>query len=178
MFPYDPSATPKQAGGALYVPTPSRVGRISNPDIHEEFYLSSHAEGAVAEVFAHLPSWHPNDFVHANGCPYAVAQYELDESAAVFDLDDVEALERVGISRPSHVVTRNRNITQAWARSIFAIGSFVGASWWSPYCADWSSYGLWDAAALRFTGDVEPLGVRHSAVAVAAAALVRQVLDR
>ncbi len=48
------------------------------------------------------------------------------------------------------VVTRDREVTQAWARAIFECGQFAGARWWSYYNPDWSIVGLWRQDARWF----------------------------
>lgn len=174
VLPYDSSAAADEKGGVLYV-RGSTSGRIANPDLYRELYLAAEPEGAVAEVFARLPIWTQSDFVHADGNPYALGAYELPDDVAIFNLDDVDALKSIGVTRPTSVIRRNRKTTQAWARSIFALGSYAGAEWWSYYNPDWTSLGLWDISRLRAVGAPEVLSPAHPAVQSTAKAIVRQV---
>lgn len=73
---------------------------------------------------------------------------------------------------PSRVVTRDRTLTQAWARKLFDTGEFAGVRWWSYYNSDWSSVGLWDTSALTVT-DVAVLTADHQMFVAAAAEIVR-----
>ena len=177
VLPYDSSAAADEKGGVLFV-AGSTPGRIANPDLYRELYLAAEPDGAIAEVFGHLPIWAQSDFVHANCNPYALATYALADDVAIFNLDDVDALKSIGVVRPTSVIRRNRKITQAWARSIFALGSYAGAQWWSYYNPDWISLGLWDISRLRAVGDPEVLSPAHPAVQSAAKAIVRQVRMR
>jgi hypothetical protein len=94
----------------------------------------------------------------------------------VFDLNDVAALQDLGIVHPTEVVTRNRVRTQAWARAIFERGEFEGASWWSYYEPDWTIMGLWERKRITVVGTPEILTVDHVAVRNAAATITRQIV--
>ncbi|MBN8892264.1 MAG: DUF2783 domain-containing protein [Rhodospirillales bacterium] len=87
------------------------------------------------------------------------------------DLDDADRLASLGL-RPPRVVTRDREVTQAWARELFEGGQYAGVRWWSYYNPDWGSVGLWDSAALHVT-DVVTLTVDHPAFVAAAAEIIR-----
>ena len=178
IFPYDPSAADTDEGGALYVPPPSPSGRIANVGLYRELYFAAQPESAVAEVFGFLLAWYPADFVHAGGRPYAVSSYEFDDASPIFDLNDTAALAKIGIEQPSHVVTKDRNVSQNWARTIFSLGVYHGASWWSYYYPDWTVYGLWDFSSLRHIGSPEILTPSHPAVIIAARTIVRQTHPR
>jgi len=175
VFPYDPSAAENDEGGALYVPPPSTSGRIVNVDLYRELYFAKQPEAAAAEQFGFLFTWYPSDFVHAGGRPYALTTYDLGDSVRVLDLNDTAALSRAGIKRPSQVVTRDRRVSQAWARAIFEHGGHSGVSWWSYYCPDWAVCGLWDISSLRHVGPPEMLTTSHPAVVAAAKSIVRQI---
>lgn len=56
VFPYDAAALASQPGGALYDP-PGTAGRIANPDLYRELYLSSSATGALGEAFGRFDTW-------------------------------------------------------------------------------------------------------------------------
>ncbi len=174
VFPYDSNAAPTERGGALYVP-PANSGRISNPELYAELYLAGTAEAAVAETFGRLPMWKAADFTHADGNPLALAAYRLNSAAKLFDLNDIAALKKLEIAKPTDVVTRERKITRAWARKIFEMGGYDGASWWSFYNPEWAVYGVWTIATLSRESAPEPLHTRHPAVTAAATSIVRQI---
>jgi hypothetical protein len=175
VFPFDPDAAPNEKGGVLYAPG-STAGRIANPDLYRELYLSLAPETAIAETLGRLPTWHPSDFVRASGKQLALATYELPDDAPIIDLNSVGALAELGIERPSEVVTRNRKVTQAWARTIFERGRYVGARWRSFYDPDWASVGLWDIEELRVIGTPEALSAEHPLVQKTAKEIVKQIL--
>ncbi|MFY9662952.1 MAG: RES domain-containing protein [Candidatus Cybelea sp.] len=174
VLPYDANAAPNERGGVLYIPG-NTAGRIANPDLYRELYLSAEPEGAIAESLGRLPIWYPSDFVRANGVTLALATYELPDAAPIFDLDSVKALASLGIERPSDIVTRNRKVSQSWARLIFERGEHVGVRWWNYYNPDWTSLGLWDASELRAIEIPESLSLQHPLVQATALAIVRQI---
>ncbi len=174
VLPYDKNAAPNEKGGVLYIPG-STAGRIANPDLYRELYLSLEPEGAIAEAFGRLPIWHASDFIRAGGRPMTLATYELPDDVRIFDLDSVKALASLGIERPSEVVVRNRKGTQRWARRIFERGTYAGARWWSYYDPAWTSVGLWNSAGLCSTGSPEILDAGHRLIQEAARAIARQI---
>lgn len=177
VFPYDKGAAPSDRGGALFVPPSSGLGRIDNQGDYDVFYASANPAGAVAETFGLLPVWRSVTFVHGGGYPYALASYDSPDDLKIFELDDVRALESLGIRRPSDIVTRDRTTTQAWARKIFAKGTYAGARWWSYYDPGWPVIGLWQTGMLRVVGDPEILTASSRPVRDAAAAIVRQIVN-
>jgi hypothetical protein len=174
IIPYDDSAAPHDRGGALFVPA-GGANRIDNPDLYDVLYLGTSAEAAIAESFGRIPVWTPETFLHGSGRAYRLATYEVPDALAIFDLDDVDALKTIGITRPSVVVTRDRIKTQAWARTIFGLGRYAGASWWSYYGPDWTVLGLWDRSAVNVVGTPQILTATSQVVKDAAAAIVRQI---
>lgn len=174
VIPYDANAAPNEKGGVLYVPG-STAGRIANPDLYRELYASLEPEAAIAEVLGRLPIWHRSDFVRADGTPLSLAAYELADEAPIFDLDSIKALASLGIKRPSEIISRDRKITQRWARRIFERGTYIGARWWSYYEPAWTSVGLWSTSGLHPDGNPEILSAEHSLVRKAAEAIVRQI---
>lgn len=175
VIPHDPSAAPVERGGTLFVPSGGNRNRIDNPDLYSVLYLAAAPEAAVAESFGRSPIWTLETFVHGSGRPFALIAYTLSGKAAIFDLDDVDALKTIGITRPSSVVTRDRSKTQAWARTIFETGRYAGASWWSYYSPDWMVIGLWERSALVQAGSIEVLTPGSGAVREAARTIVRQI---
>jgi hypothetical protein len=175
VIPYDPSAAPTKRGGALFVPAGSRRNRIDNPDLYDALYLAAAPEAAIAESFGRSPIWTSETFVHGNGRPYSLVTYRVRDDISIFDLDDVDALRSIGITRPSTVVTRDRAKTQAWARSIFESGRYSGAGWWSHHSPDWMVVGLWEHSAVSMATMPEILTPHSSAVREAAKTIVRQI---
>ncbi len=175
VFPYDTGASPNDGGGALFVPAPSGSSRIDNPDLYRVLYAATEPQGAIAETFGRLAVWRRATFVHSSGRPYALATLEAPDELQLFDLNDVETLQRIGIARPTDVVTRDRTITQAWARNIFELGGFSGARWWSFYNPDWSIAGLWTHDRVTLVRSPQILTAEGPIIREAAATIVRQV---
>jgi hypothetical protein len=138
-------------------------------------YLSDAPAGAVAEAFGTLAHWTSTMFVRPDlpGSVRALATYEIQEKAAVFDLDDAEALRTLRL-RPSQVVTRDRTVTQSWALEIHEQGIWAGLRWWSYYDPRWYSYAIWEIDILTVRrGGVRPLHLEDPAVVDAAEVLGR-----
>lgn len=177
VFPHDPSAVPSAPGGALYVPPSSGLGRIDNPEEYDAFYLAGIEEAAVAESFGNLAVWRDESFVEAGrNVRYALAAYDLSKEARLFDFNDVEALQSLGVRRPTQVITRDRRSTQELALRIYRRRRFAGVTWWSYYNPDWPICGLWNVAQLRLLGEPMALSATAPAVQRAAAAIVRQIV--
>lgn len=174
VIPYDESAAPNDRGGALFVPA-GGANRIDNPNLYDVLYVATSPEAAVAESFGRIPLWTPETFVHGSGRPYRLAAYAVSDDLELFNLDDVDALKTIGVTHPSSVVTRDRAKTQAWAKTIFELGRYAGASWWSYYSPDWTVLGLWDRSAVNVIGTPEILTATRRLVKDTAAAIVRQI---
>jgi hypothetical protein len=176
VFPYDSGARPHEPGGALFRAR-GGYGRIDNPERYRTLYASSHPEGAVAEALGRFPEW-TADVLWGTAGPRALAAYDLEdrESGAprYYDLDDAANLLSQGL-RPSRVVTRDRQTTQAWALRIFEQGSDDGVAWWSYYVPEWRSVGLWEIERLRPAAPPEPLSLTHPSLRLAATAIARIV---
>lgn len=173
VFPFDPEAKPSERGGALFAPR-GRAGRIANPKLYAELYVSSSVAGALSEAFGRLDTWNEEMLVVRDRA-YALATYEFPEDrAAVCDLDNAARLLAHGL-RPSDVVARDRNVMQAWAERIYRSGKWAGISWWSRYDSRWRSLGLWNRKHLRLINSPEPLTIRHAAVRKAADLLPRRL---
>lgn len=172
VFPFDVTARPSEFGGPLFAP-PNGVGRIANPDLYRELYLSSTAAGALSEAFGRDDTWTPNTFTRENR-PYALARYELPDETPVCDLDNAGRLLAYDLS-PSDVVARDRDVTQRWAARIYGSKKWVGIGWWSRYDSRWRSIGLWARRDLRIKGRPEILTTAHVAVQEAATLLPRRL---
>ena len=94
-------------------------GRHDNPERYGCLYLSISALSTVVEQLARfrgqrlLPS-----LLRRRGLPLALADLELDDDAALVDLDDPVVLRRERL-RPSGVATRDRRITQPQALRLY-----------------------------------------------------------
>jgi len=176
VLPYLAAANAGEPGHPLYVPVSTGANRIDNPDAYDTLYLGDDPLCAVAEAFGWASRWNAGllrGTPALGGSVRALVSYDLDDDAAVCDLDDSDRLVDLGL-RPSRVVTRDRSTTQAWARDLFDTGEFAGVRWWSYYHPDWGSVGLWDAAALA-VAEVSVLTTDHPLFVAAAAEIVRVI---
>ena len=122
----------------------------TNPDRYGCLYLSVSALSTIVEQLARfrgqrlLPS-----MLRRRGLPLAVADLELDESAAVLDLDDPAVLRRERL-RPSQIATRDRTVTQAHALALHDRHTeAAGLRWWSTFEAQWINLTVFERAASR-----------------------------
>ncbi len=142
-------------------------------------YAGNSPVGAVAEAFGRFPRWTAAILSCPKSAPVgsvkALAHYR--GRPAVLDLDSPDELAARGL-RPSRIVTRQRTVTQSWARSIYDEQAFGGVSWWSYYDPDWTSFGLWDTSDIRVQGTPELLDLDHPALLEAAASISRIVSSK
>lgn len=137
-------------------------------------YLAESPSAAVAEAFGSFELWTPAMFGEMPTLPgsrRALATYEMPTEMPILDLNDANALVEWSL-RPSEVVSRDRGLTQGWARRIFGSKQFSGVRWWSFYNPDWNSLGLWDYTGVRVTA-VDPLTSASPAVEEARLLLMR-----
>jgi hypothetical protein len=176
VLPYLDAANAGEPGHPLHVPVSTGANRVDNPDAYDTLYLGDDPLCAVAEAFGWASRWSAGLLRGTPALPgsvRALVSYDLDNDTAVCDLDDADRLADLGL-RPSRVVTRDRNTTQAWARELFDTGEFAGVRWWSHYNPDWGSVALWDTAALN-VANVSVLGADHPVFVAAAAEIVRVI---
>ena len=159
------------------MPPSTGLGRIDNRDLYTVLYAGvDTAEAAIAEAFGRLAVWRAATFVHHElGLPYGLATYKATDELKLFDLDSVAALQRLGIERPSDVVTRDRSKTQAWAKRISETRAYAGAVWWSYYKPEWRVAGLWCIRGLHLTGGVHVLTSDSEVVRSAAREISRYI---
>ena len=181
VFNYLENAAPDAPGGPFFVPA-QQSGRLDNPSHYAVLYCSEQPEAAVAEAFGKRPTpvWshhilrgHPA----LPGSVRALATYRLSDSSGVCDLDDPRELVAQRL-RPSRLITRDYETTQAWALEIYKqerVPRWSGVRWLSHYEGRWSSVGLWRRQGLALLS-VERLGLEHAAIAAAAATIGRQLL--
>lgn len=177
VLPYLASARAGTPGHPSYAPRSTGRNRVDNPGLYEVLYLGDSAAGAVAEAFGNLRTWDAGLFRGIPSLPgslRALVTYELDDAAAVRDMDDARTLLDLAL-RPSQVVTRDRAVTQAWAAQIFEQRSYVGVRWWSYYDPRWGSFGIWNTADLRVAGADILDSLDHPAITEAADILCRVI---
>ena len=173
VFLYDPSASPVEPGGALFIP-PQGAGRIDNPAHYDVLYAGDSPAGACGEVFyrgAQRLRW-TSDMLTIRrfpGMTRAIATYELRDDPPIIDLDDPHRLIEFGL-RPSQVIVRDIAVSQAWALQIFQSSRFSGIEWWSFNDPRWKSMGIWDHDTIE-SFSVDVLTIDHPALAEAAARL-------
>lgn len=180
VFVHHPDARgPRDNGHPLFVWPRQGAGRLDDPaGEYRVLYLAATAEAAVAETLGRYPRWTPQVLAGPPAAPagstLALARY--DGTPQVLDLDDARRLVTWRL-RPSSVVTRDRAVTQAWARRIHLAGEWDGVSWWSAYDATWTVLGLWRYGTLT-VAEVEPLSLTHPALTAAAERLMRPLARR
>jgi hypothetical protein len=137
--------------GTLWVPRVFQGdGRHDNPDLYGCLYLADRPLSCVAEQLAAFRGQRLSAaLLRRRGLPLALAAIELDDRAALIDLDDPVVLRREDL-RPSRVATRDRSITQPQARLMYRRHrGAAGLRWWSSWEALWVNVTLFDRAASR-----------------------------
>jgi hypothetical protein len=172
VFPFDDSAPLTEPGGALFAPF-SGAGRIANPTLYSELYLSTTAVGALSEAFGRLDTW-TSTMLNDRHRRYAIAEFELYDDAAICNLNNAGRLLSYELA-PSEVVALDRGITQAWAARIYRTKKWIGIAWWSRYDSRWQSVGLWQRRDLRLIKTPDVLSLEHAAVRQAATLLPRRI---
>ena len=173
VFPWVRGARPERPGHPLYVHSDQGAGRLDNPSLFHVLYLALQADGAVGEAFGGLTVWRPEMLAMpmVPGSERRLGRYELADETPLLDLDDARALVERDL-HPTQVVTRDRAVTQTWARRAFEEGRWSGIRWWSVLRPEWTVLGLW-----AWQGNVEARGVeeltRHPALEEAARVLAR-----
>lgn len=172
-----PSAAAGEMGHPLYVPSRQGRGRVDDP-LHEYrvLYVADAPEAAVAEAFGDFAVWTPVLFDPPPLLPDAErAVFEYEMAPSVCDLDDPKTLLEFGL-RPSQVVSRDRDLTQRWARQIYDTGAYSGVSWWSYRDPRWASYGLWRYDDARPVAVTLLTSLGHPFIRAAADVLLRQLV--
>lgn len=168
-FAWDRRAAPAEAGGALWFARAYQGdGRHDNPEHYGCLYL---AGGEVSAVVEQLARFRGSVMVPAvlrrRRLPLALAAVELDDRAAVIDLDEPAVLAAEGL-RPSQVATRQRAVTQPQALALHR-GGVDAIRWWSTFESLWPNVTVFDRAARRLRlGAVRALSLDDPAVRAAA----------
>lgn len=169
VFPFVKTSKIGQVGHPLYVVPNLGTGRINNPDLYQVSYWAKQKECAISETFGGFRKWNKNTFKGKPNLPnstYAIATASVPDDFEYFDMDDLKNLSVLKL-KPSRVVTRNQDETQAWAKSIFENSRTNGISWWSIYWPEWQSLGLWNIEQLTIE-DIEILTNKNPEVIQAA----------
>lgn len=181
VFPYVASANPEEPGGAVYR-APGGKNRADAPDgSYRCLYAGDTPEGCIAEYFGRFDTWDRHLIEAAPATPmlpnsrFALVSFELPDDVGLCDLDDARTLLAQNL-RPSDVVTRNRDVSQAWSWRIHESGIYGGVRWWSYYDPIWHSYAVWDLSHLTIVDAPSLLRVDDAFVERAAATIVRRLL--
>jgi hypothetical protein len=149
-------------------------GRHDNPSVYGALYASRSPVSAVAEALRRFRgrTVGGRPLERADGGRLALATVDDSGLDALVDLDDPATLGDRAL-RPSAVATRDREVTQPIALSIYLEGG-QGFEWWSTVEASWINLTLFAERAvpnLNVVGDPEVLDPRHPAVLGAAEAI-------
>lgn len=166
IIPWDPKAAVGHPGHPTFWPRSNGSGRIDNPDLFNTLYLSGTPEGAIAETFQRHPVWAEHVFNRRDGRRWALVSFKLDDRR-LLDLDAGATLEARSI-KPSHVVSRDRMVTQSWAKRAFEEQQWSGLTWWSPLDSAWPIFGIWDHDSIKPAS--RPIVLHHDHRLVLAAA--------
>jgi hypothetical protein len=172
VLPWDPSARPAAPGGTLWFPRAFQgTGRHDDRARYGCLYVCESPVSAVAEALAPFRGTgdlHP-DLLSRAGRPLALAGIELEDGAALVDLDDPRVLTAESL-RPSEVATIRRATSQAYAARLFdAHPQSAGLRWWSTLEASWINVTLFDRAEpMLGLGPVRPLDAADEEVRAAA----------
>ena len=142
-------AAPDSPDGALWFPRPYQgEGRHDNPDVYGCLYLSEAPLSCVVEQLARFRGQRlVPALLRRRGLPLALAELELRAGAELVDLDEPAVLRRERL-RPSRVATREREVTQPQARSLYeGHRRAAGLRWWSTFESLWANVTLFDRAA-------------------------------
>jgi hypothetical protein len=148
-FAWDREAPPAAAGGALWFAREYQGdGRHDNPGTYGCLYLTAERLSAVVEQLARFRgAMLAPTLLRRRGFPLALASIDLDDRAALVDLDDPRVLAARRL-RPSLVATRRRDVTQPQALALYRQGA-DGVRWWSTFESLWPNVTVFDRAARR-----------------------------
>ena len=161
-------------GGPLFVPRLDQGrGRHDNPETYGALYLSRSNVSPVAELLRDYLG-RPVEVTRLlhEGSPVSLASINDTDLNPLLDLDDPRNLVAREL-RPSGVATREREVTQPLALTIYGEGA-AGFEWWSTIEASWINVTLFEDRVtdqLTLAGEPEPLTLEHPAVREAAEAV-------
>ncbi len=145
-FAWNPGARDDATDGPLWFPrTYQGEGRHDNPDTYGCLYLADRPVSCIAEQLGAFRGQRLiASLLRRRGLPLALADIELDDNAALVDLDDPVVLKAERL-RPSRVATRDRSVTQPQALTLYRRHPDVaGLRWWSSWEALWANVTLFD----------------------------------
>jgi len=147
-FAWDRDAPVAQSGGPLWFPRVLQGdGRHDNPNVYGCLYAADRAVSSIVEQLARFRGRRVTPArLRRRGLPLALVEIELDDGAALIDLDDPRVLGRERL-RPSRVATRDRALTQPQALDLYRRHpDAAGLRWWSTWEALWGNVTLFDRA--------------------------------
>ena len=145
-FAWNPGARDDATDGPLWFPRIYQgEGRHDNPDTYGCLYLADRPVSCIAEQLGAFRGQRlVASLLRRRGLPLALADIELDDNAALVDLDDPAVLKTERL-RPSRVATRDRSVTQPQALALYRRHPDVaGLRWWSSWEALWANVTLFD----------------------------------
>jgi hypothetical protein len=177
-FAWDTRAQPTERDGPLWFPREFQgEGRHDNADLYGCLYLADRALSCVVEQLARFRGQRLSaGLLKRRGLPLAVADLHLDDRAELVDLDDPRVLRQERL-RPSIVATREREITQPQARTLYERHpKAAGLSWWSTYEAQWINVTIFERARAQLSvGSVRQLTLDDPALIEAAQRFALQI---
>jgi RES domain len=148
-FAWDARGAATSPDGPLWFPRPYQgEGRHDNPDRYGCLYVADRALSCIVEQLARFRGQRlTTGLLRRRGLPLGLAELELDDAAALIDLDEPVVLRRERL-RPSLVATRHRDVTQPQAARLFERhADAAGLRWWSTFESSWANVTLFDRAA-------------------------------
>lgn len=145
-FAWNPGARDDATDGPLWFPRIYQgEGRHDNPDTYGCLYLADRPVSCVAEQLGAFRGQRlVASLLRRRGLPLALAEIELNDNAALVDLDDPVVLKAERL-RPSRVATRDRSVTQPQALALYrGHPHAAGLRWWSSWEALWANVTLFD----------------------------------
>jgi len=155
-FAWNQDARDDAADGPLWFPRIYQgEGRHDNPDTYGCLYLADRPVSCIVEQLGPFRGQRlVASILRRRGLPLALADIELDDTAALVDLDDPVVLSGETL-RPSLVATRHRPVTQPQALALYhRHPGAAGLRWWSSWEALWTNVTLFDRVMpkLRLAG--------------------------
>ena len=161
-FAWNERSRRDDSDGPLWFPRAFQgEGRHDNPDLYGCLYLADRPLSCIVEQLARFRTQRLSDaLLRRRGLPLALAELELDGTADLFDCDNPKRLTREKL-RPSLIATRERQVTQPQARSLFErYERLAGLRWWSTYESMWANVTVFERAAGQLSvNSVERLSV-------------------
>jgi hypothetical protein len=161
-FAWDEHAGDRGQDGPLWFPRRYQgEGRHDNSELYGCLYVADRPLSCVVEQLARFRGQRLSPaLLRRRNLPLALAELELENGAALVDLDEPAVLRREKL-RPSLVATRRRDVTQPQARGLHERHpDAAGLRWWSTYESLWANVTLFDRAISK----LHVVGVRELAV--------------